>query len=207
MMTACSNAAENGLEKLIENETGEDVQIDLNGEGGISLQTDEGSLQIGEDGSFVVQGQDGQVFTGQASDDGITVEGEDGSAVFQANGDNGGVTFQSEDGSGSVSGGPGMPAEWPAGVPVPEGLTDVNNSVIINDTDMFVSVIGKAPQGAGPYFETYGAAVEASGFNRTTFFESDGARTATYEGNGYEISLFTNNDSNDVSVTVSKQQS
>jgi len=46
-LTACGNATESGLEKIIESEGGGDVDIDLNGDDGVSIQTEDGSFSSG----------------------------------------------------------------------------------------------------------------------------------------------------------------
>lgn len=46
-LTACGNATETGLENVIESETGGDVDVDLDGDDGVSIQTEDGSFSSG----------------------------------------------------------------------------------------------------------------------------------------------------------------
>lgn len=52
-LTACENATETGLEKVIESESGGDVDVDLNGDDGVSIQTEDGSFSSGATTEFL----------------------------------------------------------------------------------------------------------------------------------------------------------
>ena len=80
VLTACGDSGEQGVEELIEQQSGGDVDINTD-DGGIAIQTEDGSMTVDEDGNFVVTDENGETITGNAdSDDGsMTVEGEDGS--------------------------------------------------------------------------------------------------------------------------------
>ena len=188
--------AEEGAERIIEGETGEDVEIDFNGDGGISVQTEEGSVRIGEDGSFEVVGEDGEVFTGQAGEDGFTVEGEDGSAVINIDGDgeNADITFSDEDSDGSYRVGEGVPAEWPSEVPAPQALSDIQHSVSNFDGEFAITIHGSSAQTASDFASQYHAQLEASGYERTFLTDSADFVSATFEGSNWSIS--TNSSSN-----------
>jgi len=48
ILTACGSAAEELAERAIENETGGDVELDLDSDGGsVNIESDDGSLTIG----------------------------------------------------------------------------------------------------------------------------------------------------------------
>jgi hypothetical protein len=207
-ITACSNVGEKiieeGVERAIENESGEDVEIDFNSDGGLTFESDEGSVRIGEDGSFIIEGEDGEVFTGQQTDDGFQLEGEDGSQVISVDEDGGNVQIESQDADGnSFSAGPGIPAEWPTlQVLPPAGLTDVNNSVIVAEGEMLMTLAGTAPGGAGEYYDTYTAILETAGFNRASYVEGDGFKVGSYEGNGYQVAVTSNEASSTIALNL-----
>lgn len=92
-LTACggieglaTSAAETAVEKAIEADTGENVNLDFDG-GSLSVETDEGSLQFdSETGEFVLVDGTGEVVSGNLDIDGngISLESSEGSAVFNA---------------------------------------------------------------------------------------------------------------------------
>ena len=88
-LTACGNAAETGVEKLIESQGGGDVDLDLNGDGGLSVQTEEGGMSIDEDGNFVITDANGSVVTGNADSESgeFNMESEDGSFRVDSSGE------------------------------------------------------------------------------------------------------------------------
>jgi hypothetical protein len=210
-LSACGaiaeKVAEEGAERIIEHESGEDVEIDFNGDGGISVQTEDGSVRIGEDGSFEVVGEDGEVFTGQAGEDGFTVEGEDGSAVINidGDGDNADITFSGDDGDSSYRTGNGVPAEWPAEIPLPQGLADINHSVSNFDGEFTISVNGSSSRTASDYAGQYHAQLESSGYERSFLTDSEGFVSAIFEGSNWSINTTAadaGNGTSTLSVTV-----
>ncbi|BAN04475.1 hypothetical protein [Ilumatobacter coccineus] len=87
--TACgdsSSSQEAALERLIENESGQEIDLDLDGDGGFSLQSEDGGFSINVD------------------DDGnVVFDSDEGSGTFDIDGDTGGtLEFEGDDGSGSV---------------------------------------------------------------------------------------------------------
>ena len=104
VLTACGNATESGIEELIESQGGGDVDLDLDGDGGFSVQTEEGGMTIDEDGNFVITDADGSVVTGDVD----TESGE--------------VNIESEDGSFRSGATTELPDEWPGEIPEPSGL-------------------------------------------------------------------------------------
>ena len=210
--TACGGQStqEAALERLIESESGEDIDLDFDGDGGFAVQTEDGefsmnidadgnvqfesdegsgefasdgegggeltfegedgsaSVDVGEDGSFVVTDEDGNVISGASSDDGtFTVEGEDGSAQF--------------------SSGSGLPEQWPADVPQPEGLSDITNTYFDESGTITVVVSGI---GGADSFAAYAAALEQAGFGEDgARFESETLSSVNYARGGESVSL------------------
>lgn len=206
-MSACGavaeKIAEEGAERIIEHESGEDVEIDFNGDGGISVQTEDGSVRIGEDGSFEVVGEDGEVFTGQAGEDGsFTVEGEDGSAVINVDGDNADISISGEDGEdGSYRVGEGVPAEWPSELPAPQGLADIQHSVSNFDGEVALTIHGSSAQTASDFASQYHAQLEASGYERTFLTDSEGFVSAIFEGSNWSVNT-SSSDNGDGTSTL-----
>lgn len=195
------NAVEEGVEQAIEADSGEDVELDFNGEDGLRIETDEGTMTIDEDGNLVVEGADGEVITGEVTEDGYTVSDGDGEAVFDVDEEGGQVTAETED--GSFTAGPGMPDAWPSEIPQPEGLDDIAGSTITGDGQVLINVGGTASSGAIAYFESYTSSLEDAGYERTSYFESDGVRQGSYQGNGFTLNVVGDEGSSNIAVTIS----
>ncbi len=177
-----------GLEKIIESQTGGDVDLDLDGDGGFSIQTEDGSMTIDEDGNFAVVGRDGEVVTGSGDSEGN-------------------MTFEGEDGSFTMSQGSDIPDEWPSAVPVPEGLAVTSSSVMGNDANgSAITLAGTADDGEA-FASDYSAALEAAGFESESEFSSDGMYSASYSNDAWGVTFgFTDYDgAHQVNVTVYSQ--
>jgi hypothetical protein len=190
---ACGDAGEEGIEQLIERETGEELELDLDGDGGISIETEEGAVRIDDEGNVVIEGEDGEVITGNvdAEDGSFTIEGEDGEVVTgNVDGEDGSFTFEGEDGDEfSMNTDEGqLPDDWPSEVPVPEGFEIVSGSSFTSGDDQFLSVFGEASDGSA-WIAEYGAALESAGFVETSRFSADGDEFVTYEGNGWNVGV------------------
>lgn len=199
------NLVEEGVEQAIEADSGEDVELDFNGEDGFRIETEEGTMTVDEDGNFVIEGADGEVITGETSDDGVTVTDEDGSEVMTIDEDSGQFTVDSED--GSFTAGPGIPEAWPNNVPRPEDLDDVNGSTITGEGELLVSLAGTPSGDASDYFASYESALSDAGFERSSFFESGGVRQGAFESDEFMVNVVTDNDNSTVAVTVTSVNS
>jgi hypothetical protein len=213
--SACGAIAEKvteeGAERLIEAESGEDVELDFDsGDGSFSLETEEGSFSFDEDGNFVVTDQDGSVFTGSASDDGLIVLDEDGEPVVNVSGDgeNGEISIEGENGESVYRVVTDIPAEWPSDIPRPEGLTIEGGTYISADGETVITVIGTPSGSAIDYTESYLVAVAAAGLTETGSFDStqDGSTTTqhTYENAEWTLSInsYQDGDSNIVNISI-----
>lgn len=187
VLSSCGNAAESGVEQLIESQGGGNVDLDLDGDGGFSIQTEEGGMSIDEDGNFIVTDESGQVVTGNASEEGgFSAEGEDGSFRVDVSGD--------------------IPAEWPGDVPQPQGISGASATVMNSPTELAVTITGQA---GGSFVDDYGAALEADGFERTSNFESEANITRVYENGEWTVSVnsFADGDDSQVAVSLFPSQS
>jgi hypothetical protein len=181
--TACGDSSESGVENLIESQTEGDVDVDLDGDGGFSVETEEGGMSIDEDGNFVITDADGSVVTGNAdSETGeFTAESEDGSFRIDASGE--------------------IPEEWPSDVPSPEGIEGASATVTQSATELAITVTGQAGES---FVDDYGSTLEDSGFERTSNFESDANITRVFENETWTVSVnsFPDGDATQVAVSV-----
>lgn len=184
-MSACGSATELGAEQLIESQTGGDVDLDLDGDGSFSVETEDGSMTVDEDGNFVVTDENGEVVTGN-----VDVDGD---------GDGGAVNIESEDGDFQFETGGGIPEEWPSEVPAPEGMDDATSSVTEADGSLAITVTGAADP---DLIATYGAALESAGFERTASFESPGNSSNTYENGTWNVAVSVFGEGDDAQGTV-----
>lgn len=180
-LSACGAATETGLERLIESQAGGDVDLDF--DGGFSVQTEEGGISIDEDGNFVVTDADGSVVSGN-------VNAEDGS--FSA---------ESEDGSFSSRTGSELPEEWPRVVPTPDGLS-IMGSTQTNDGSMTgIMLIGEAGSG---FLDDYAGALESAGFELESEFNAGTTSQRSYSNGTWNVAVgvFQDDDSVQATVTV-----
>lgn len=188
---ACGNSTEDGIERLIESETGGSVEIDLGGDDGINIQTEDGGITFDEDGNFTVVGADGEVITGDIDVDGdsINIESDDGDMSIQGDGESGDVLISSDDGDVSFSSSQDIPEQWPPEVPEPTGLAIIAGGAFDDGTNSSVTVTGTSPASPTEYIAVYGPMLEAAGFEQTSFFEAGGNVTAFFESAVWNVSV------------------
>jgi hypothetical protein len=182
-LSACGNATETGIEKLIESQGGGDVDLDLDGDGGFSIQTEEGGMTIDEDGNFVITDADGSVVTGNAD------------------AESGEFTVESEDGSFSSGATTELPENWPADVPEPEGLAISSATVIGSHSELAVTVVGNV-DGEG-FVDSYASALESAGFEEQSTFTADGTINNVYSNGEWTVGLLYFGDESENQATVS----
>lgn len=199
--------AEEGAERIIESESGENVELDFDRDGGLSIETEEGSFSVNEDGEFVVTGEDGSVFTGTAGEDGLTVTDENGEEIVEidADGETGSISVNGEESTYRIV--TGVPDEWPSEVPRPEGLTIETGSYINADGETVITLVGMPSGDATEFATTYSDALLAAGLEETGRFdqESDGVSTAqrTNENDRWIVAITSFSDGSENSITIS----
>jgi len=210
--SACGAIAEKiteeGAERIIEAESGENVELDFDSDGGsFSIETEEGGFAFDDDGNFVVTDGDGSVFTGSANDDGLIVTDADGDPVLNvdADGENGEISIQGDDGDNVYRIDTEIPAEWPSEIPRPDGLEVQAGSYLASDGEALLTVAGTPTSGtAAEYADSY---LGSSGFNEIGRFDqsADGSTTAqrTYENNGWTVNVSGYDDGGSSVVTIS----
>ena len=215
-MSACGaiaeKIAEEGAERIIEAETGENIELDINGDGGISVQSDDGGFSLNEDGEFVVTDADGSVFSGSAGEDGVVVFDQDGNPIvdvdIDANGETGQVTLQGEDGESVYRVETEIPSEWPNNVPRPDDLVIDTGSYVKADVETLMTLIGSPSGSAIDFTNAYGAALGAAGFTETGRFDSEASSGSTaqrtYESEAWTLNIngFVDDSSNVVSISL-----
>lgn len=182
--TACDNAAESGIEKLIESQGGGNVDLDLDGDGGFGMQTDEGGMTIDEDGNFIITDADGNVVTGGAD------------------AESGEFNVETEDGSFSSGSTTELPEEWPGDVPEPDGLKIASATVVAADTEQTVSVGGTVS--GEDFVDGYASALESAGFTEETSFTAEDMVNVTYSNGQWAVNVgfFGGGGENQVTISV-----
>ena len=158
LFAACGSASESGIEKLIEAQTGSDVDIDLE-DGQIKIETPEGDIEFStdEDGGFSIE-VDGEELMD------VDVDG-DGEGSIEISGEDGDSSLQIDAGGGS------LPDQWPAEIPTPDGLAIEAGSAFESGEQVAYTVTGQADEG---FAEAYSDALADAGLPKTSSFESDG---------------------------------
>ncbi len=166
VLTGCSgeSIAEKAIENQIESESGEDVDIDLDG-GDFSIQTEDGEFSIQSDGDQAI------------------IQTEDGEVVFQSDGEQ--TIIQSDDGNtviGSASG--DLPDDFPNEVPIPDGAVFEYTQQMTTPEGQNFIVGGSVEGSPGEALSNYVAALEAAGFEQQQLTTTpDGGFFAYQSGN------------------------
>lgn len=184
-LSSCGDAAETGIEQLIESQGGGNVDLDLDGDGGFSMQTEEGGMTIDEDGNFIITDAEGNVVTGGAD------------------AETGEFNVESEDGSFSTGSTTELPEQWPSDVPEPNGLSIASATVIGSDTEQTISV-GGTVSGGEEFVDSYASALESAGFSQDSSFTAEDTINNTYSNDQWAVNVgfFGESGDNQVTITV-----
>lgn len=201
LAASCGDSAtESGLEELIENQAGGDVDVDLE-DGEFRVQTSDGEFSIdvdGDDGSFSVEVDGDEVISGQSDEDGGQLvidedgDGEDQTVIENDIGDDGegSFTIDGEEGEFSVDvGGAEIPDEWPDDVPEPTGITIESAATSSLGDQLTVTVNGTTDDGEG-FIESYGSALNDAGIPQSGSFEQAGNLTVLHENSEWIVNAF-----------------
>ena len=166
VLSSCSgeDLAESVIERQIESESGDDVDVDID-DGEISIQTEDGEVVMqSDDGEISIQTEDGE-FVMQSDGDQTVIQTEDGEVVMQSDGDQ--TVIQSDDGTMVIgSSGGDLPDDFPPEVPMPDSLAlEYTQSMSLPEGQSFV-VGGNVDGDVADVLAAYVAALESAGFTQ-----------------------------------------
>lgn len=175
-----------GLEELIEQGAGGDVDIEV-GEDGISIESEDGTFSIDEDGSFSVTDEDGEETTGDVNIDAeggeFSIEGEDGDVQFN---------------SGSE-----FPDDWPDDIPRPDGVTVQSAMTFSEGEGTSIVLTGTIDDDPEEWAGVYGSQLEDAGLSQDSTFNSGGDVTAFYTNESWNVAVIAASIGSDTTVSVS----
>jgi hypothetical protein len=181
------------VENAIERESGENVDIDLDG-GNIRIETDEGVVEMNADGegniSITGEGTDGNISID--SDDGVTViESDEGTAVIEA-------------------GGAGVPDSFPGSVPLPDGFSPEFSQSISTSEGEAWTLAGEMSSSVADIVASYFPQLEGAGFERLQVTETPDSVIFTFGNGEYSVTGLAGDDGSDgtfFNVTVAPSES
>ena len=181
-----------GLEELIEENSGGDVDIQLD-EDGFSVESEDGSFSVDEDGTFTVTDEDGEETTGE----------------FDIDGSDGDMSVETEDGSMEINSGGELPEDWPADIPEPDGI-DIQQAMTFAEENGSTSIIVSGTiDGSGEDWTTaYGGELEGAGFEEESMFTTGDNVTAFYRRGtlGVAIVAISTDAGTNMSVSITSDQ-
>ncbi len=202
-MSACGavadKAAEKGVEQVIESslddELGDfDIDLDLS-DGDFSIETDDGTFSFGEDGSIVLDTDEG-MFTGQVDESGIEINGSNGEVVDidlattgnDDNGSDGGsISIETDDGVYDASFGFADWSNWPSEIPRPNFTADEWISGSTDDNGLWIIAGGTVDGSPDQVVADYAALFADAAITAEDWGDETEALTITT--NGFTISL------------------
>ncbi|MFZ8997288.1 MAG: hypothetical protein ACO225_10445 [Ilumatobacteraceae bacterium] len=175
-ISACSgeDIAERVIENRLEAEGAGDVDLDLDG-GNVRIETDEGvvEMQIDDEGNMTIQNEEGS----------MEMSVEDGN-----------ISMESDEGSFEMNQGSELPADFPAAVPLPDGLVlQVSQAVETPEGSSYIlsgTVTGNAEEVADRHI----SAIEAAGFAQIQVIRSTGSVIYNYSNGELVIGGFVADD-------------
>lgn len=153
--TACGGdeLAERIIEDRIEAESGGDLDVDLDSDGGsFSIETEDGAMTFDADG-----------------DGGVSIEGVDGEGgEFSVESEDGVTVIETEDGDATItSGGGDLPDGFPADIALPADLEILlSQSADMGGGQQGQLVAGSAPGGWQGHSDTLIASLEENGYEQ-----------------------------------------
>lgn len=208
-------ATEEAVERAVESESGENVDVDFNDDG-ISVESDEGDFTLSADEDGVeIDGTDGDGndFSVNADEDGLEAssdgggsldvdadgsftatdaDGEVTSGEVDVDGDSLDFTVEGEDGDSVFTTGEGIPEQWPSDIPQPEGLDEVFSTYVAEGGGENIAITGNTSGSAQDVFDSYTGRLVEAGFDETSM---------SSQGEEFVTATFTEGDRT-VSVTA-----
>ena len=139
-------------------------------------------------------------------DDGnVTIQGEDGEIQFDVDEENGLTVVSTPDGQTIVGSGE-LPADFPAEVPVPDGLTILSGTSMDSGDGQVFIINGTVGGGFSDATGSYAAALEAAGFEQQSMTESTDGTFFAFVSGTWNVSggIFpsSSGDGSDVGINV-----
>lgn len=201
---------ESFIEDRIESESGQDVDLDFDLDGGnFSIQTPDGELNIqtDADGNVLIEGGDESGdFSIRSDEEGnVSVEGPDGETQdFSIQSDSDGMVIESDEGTAVIGSGSEVPADFPGAVPLPDGMElQYSQSMTAEGTTTFLlsGVVGAAPSDV---LAAYAATLEGAGFAQQQLTTTPDGGFFAYADDAWSVSgaMGADGDAGGTSVTI-----
>ena len=176
-LAACSSedASESFVENLIEENAGEDIDIDID-DGDIRVATSDGTFEMDtdDDGNVEIRSDEGDVLLNTDEDGRTVISSDEGSMVF---------------------GGSEIPEDFPSEVPIPAGMT-VDNTSSMSDADgaQTFSLGGTVEGDAAAFVEAYVSTLQAAGFTEQSRTTTSNGSFFTYSGPAWTVNGIVSDD-------------
>lgn len=131
-------------------------------------------------------GQNGDVDI-DIDDGNVTIQGEDGEIQFDVDEENGLTVVSTPDGQTIVGSGE-LPDDFPADVPVPDGLTVLSGTMMDSPDGQVFIVNGSVGGDFSSATESYAAALEAAGFEQQSMTESTDGTFFAFVSDAWNVS-------------------
>ena len=118
----------------------------------------------------------------------VEVRSDDGDLVIDA--DEGEMTIEGADGDASFHAGEGVPEGWPADLPVPDGLSEVQGASVSDGTQSGFSLSGTTDASPGDLVDDYaGRLVDAGWAEIATHRPDDALASATFRAGEVSVNV------------------
>ncbi|MEP1124564.1 MAG: hypothetical protein ABJH68_11815 [Ilumatobacter sp.] len=198
-------ASEEAVEQAIENDSGEEVDIDFD-DGGVRVESADGDITFNADENGVqIDGADadGNDISINADENGFEAEGPDGEVVTGAADGDGGFTVEGPEGEAVFSTTQGIPDEWPDDVPRPEGLSDATGTYLSEGDVVNLAVTGTVSGDPTSTFDGYVDELLDAGFEEESTFTQGESTTASFVRGEQQLIVSIQSDGSASLMTVS----
>ena len=202
-------ATEKAVEQVVENETGENVDINFDDDG-IQINSDSGNVSINADENGVqIEGSDGQGgdFSLESDADGnfTATDGDGNVATGQVDSDgDGSFTINGENGDSVFTSGAGIPDQWPSDIPEPTGLDDTQGTYAADAGSETFIVVGTTNRSVGDTYDTYVSDLTGAGFTeQSKFTDGDNLISATFTKDDRTVNVSAQSDGTSTQLVVS----
>ncbi len=205
--SACSgqDLAESIAENQIENETGENIDLDFT-DGGVAIQTEDGSMTVDADGNMVIESPEGSIVANVDGDGNVQMTGDDGQTVninTEAGGD---YQASSEDGQFTASSGGEVPDEFPSDIVIPVGFEVTTSSVMGDSETQIVSMTMTSASSVPDTVAALSGSLQAAGYTQESETTAgDSVFAAHSKGESQVVTTYNLDSDGDTVVGISVQ--